>query len=220
MFVADIRTRLDEELRQLNATLAQNDRVRLRASGENRISITPFAPQPEPVGLIDLKSEIGRSWPMTGLLDVLKETALDTQFLDCLESSASREALAHDVRNRRLLLALYALGTNAGLKRVAAGVADVSIDELAHVHRRYIDAGALRAACARVANATLAIRNPQIWGAPGTTCASDSTKFGAWDRNLMTEWHARYGGRGVMVYWHVERRATCIYSQLKRCSSS
>lgn len=62
-----------------------------------------------------------------------------------------------DVRNRRLLLALYALGTNAGLKRVAAGVADVSIDELAHVHRRYIDAGALRAACARVTNATLAI---------------------------------------------------------------
>ena len=85
---------------------------------------------------------------MTGLLDVLKETALDTQFFDCFESSTSREALAHDVRNRRLLLALYALGTNAGLKRVAAGVADVSIDELAHVHRRYIDAGALRAACA------------------------------------------------------------------------
>ena len=36
----------------------------------------------------------------------------------------------------------------------------------------------------------------------------------------MTEWHARYGGRGVMIYWHVERKAACIYSQLKRCSSS
>src|SRR3546814_12981715 len=36
----------------------------------------------------------------------------------------------------------------------------------------------------------------------------------------MTEWHARCGGRGVMIYWHVERRATCVYSQLKRCSSS
>ncbi|MGH8809774.1 MAG: Tn3 family transposase, partial [Noviherbaspirillum sp.] len=30
----------------------------------------------------------------------------------------------------------------------------------------------------------------------------------------------RYGGRGVMIYWHVERNSTCIYSQLKRCSSS
>lgn len=36
----------------------------------------------------------------------------------------------------------------------------------------------------------------------------------------MTEWHVRYHGHGVMIYWHMERRAACIYSQLKRCSSS
>jgi len=36
----------------------------------------------------------------------------------------------------------------------------------------------------------------------------------------MTEWHQRYGGPGVMIYWHVERKSTCIYSQLKSCSSS
>jgi len=33
----------------------------------------------------------------------------------------------------------------------------------------------------------------------------------------MTEYHARYGG---MIYWHVERKNVCIYSQLKSCSSS
>ena len=219
-FAADIRASLEEELRLLNATLPKNDMGRLRQVGKNLICVTPLDRQPEPAGLIDLKHEIGRTWPMTGLLDVLKETALDTQFLDCFESSASREVLAHDVRNRRLLLALYAAGTKAGLKRIATGTEDVSIDELSHVHRRFIDATALRAACARVTNATLAIRNPAIWGPAGTTCASDSTKFGAWDRNLMTELHARYGGRGVMIYWHVERKAACIYSQLKRCSSS
>jgi TnpA family transposase len=36
----------------------------------------------------------------------------------------------------------------------------------------------------------------------------------------MTEWHARYGGPGVMIYWHVERKSVCIYSQLKTCSAS
>ncbi len=36
----------------------------------------------------------------------------------------------------------------------------------------------------------------------------------------MTEWHIRYRGRGVMIYWHVEKNSTCIYSQLKNCSSS
>ena len=36
----------------------------------------------------------------------------------------------------------------------------------------------------------------------------------------MTEWHQRNGGPGVMIYRRVERRSTCIYSQLKNCSSS
>jgi len=30
----------------------------------------------------------------------------------------------------------------------------------------------------------------------------------------------RYGGRGVMIYWHVEKNSVCIYSQLKAPSSS
>ena len=64
------------------------------------------------------------------------------------------------------------------------------------------------------------IRNTAIWGEVGTACASDSKKFSAWDDNLMTEWHVRYNGRGVVIYWHVEKNSTCIYSQLKRCSSS
>ena len=219
-FVAGVRKQLEEELYLLNATLPDNDKVRLRWSGNNRISVSPFVPAPEPQGLVSLKAEVARTWPMTGLLDVLQETALDTGFFDAFETTARREALPRNEQNRRLLLCLYGLGTNAGLKRVAAGTPDVSYDELLHIRRRYIDPASLKAACARVSDATLSVRNPVIWGAAGTTCASDSTKFGAWDKNLMTEWHARYGGRGVMIYWHVARQATCIYSQLKRCSSS
>ena len=84
------------------------------------------------------------------------------------------------------------------------------------LHRRRCAARATR----RVVNATLAARQPQIWGEGTTACASDSKHFGAFDQNLMTEWHVRYGGRGVMIYWHVERGSVCIHSRLRRCSSS
>ena len=77
----------------------------------------------------------------------------------------------------------------------------------------------LRAAITRVVNATFEVRDQAWWG-DGTACASDSQKFGAWSTNFMTEWHARYGGPGVMIYWHVERKSVCIYSQLKSCSAS
>lgn len=152
-FVAQVRDDLTRELHLLNRTLPEIGQVRLRTFGENRIRITPFAPAPEPPGLGALKREVERVWPMTGLLDVLKETALDTGFLDCFETSASREAVPRSDRDRRLLLALYAAGTNAGIKRVAAGVGHISYDELLHTHRRYIDPNALRAAAARVADA-------------------------------------------------------------------
>jgi len=80
--------------------------------------------------------------------------------------------------------------------------------------------GALRAAIVKVCNAIFNTRDPMLWGEGTTACASDSKQFGAWDQNLITEWHMRYGGRGVMIYWHVEKNSVCVYSQLKAPSSS
>ncbi len=36
----------------------------------------------------------------------------------------------------------------------------------------------------------------------------------------MTEWRSRSKGYGVLVYWHVETNAVCLYSQLRHFSSS
>ena len=141
-------------------------------------------------------------------------------FTEAFKKLASREVLSRKQLQERLLRCLYGQGTNAGLKRMAESNQAVSYANLPYVRRRFVEKAALREAVRRVVNATLAAPLGYIWGEGATACASDSKKFGAWDQNLMTEWHIRYGARGVMIYWHVERRATCIYSQLKRCSSS
>jgi TnpA family transposase len=97
----------------------------------------------------------------------------------------------------------------------------VTAKDLAYVRRRYISSvDMLRRAIAIVADGTLRARNPAIWGTATTACASDFKHFGAWDQNLTTQWHVRYGRRGVMIYWHVERNSLCIHSQLKSPSSS
>jgi TnpA family transposase len=44
--------------------------------------------------------------------------------------------------------------------------------------------------------------------------------FGSFDQNIFTEWHSRYGGRGVLIYWHVEKGSVVIHSQLLNCSAS
>ena len=219
-FTDALRTDLSKALQKLDHGMPRNPGVRLDPRRRHPIVVSPLEAQPEPEGLGAIKAELGRRWPMTGLLDVLKESDLRVGFTEAFATAAAREATDRDEVRRRLLLCLYGLGTNAGLKRLAVGRHGFSYKELLHTRRRYIDADALREATRRVVNATLAARNPRVWGEGTTACVSDSKHFGAFDQNLMTEWHARYGGRGVMIYWHVERGSVCIHSRLRRCSSS
>ena len=219
-FTAALKAKLADALTRLNRTIPFNPKVRILWRGRNRISITPFEALPPAPAAEAVQAELERRWPMTELIDVMTETTARTGFLDAFVSSGDRVILDPATLRQRLLLCLYGLGTNAGLKRVSAGTDGITHAELQHVRRLFVSKEALRSAAATVTNAILAVRDRRVWGEAGTACASDSKKVGAWDQNLMTEWHVRYNGRGVMIYWHMERRAACIYSQLKRCSSS
>jgi TnpA family transposase len=222
VFIEALRQKMDGALTALDATLPTNPKVKILTSktGKSRLSITPLEKQPEPPNLLHLTAALVERWPMTNLLDILKETELRVGFTDAFRTVGTREVLDAGVLQRRLLRCLHGLGTNTGLKRMGNGGGVDSYKDLLYVRRRYIHKEALRTAIAQVCNAIFAVRHSTLWGEGTTACASDSKRFGAWDQNLLTEWHVRYGGPGVMIYWHVEKNAVCIYSQLKACASS
>jgi hypothetical protein len=198
-FTNALRAEMAEALSQVDRGLPCNPGVRLDPRRRHPIVVSPLEAQPEPPTLEALKAELGRRWSMTGLLDIIKEADLRIGFTAAFATAAAREATDRDEVRRRLLLCLYGLGTNAGLKRLAVGRHGFSYKEMLHTRRRWIDVDGLRDATRRVVDATLAARQPGIWGEGTTACASDSKHFGAFDQNLMTEWHVRYGGRGVMI---------------------
>ncbi len=220
VFIENLRQEVERELKKFNEELPENKYVHLLDKGNGWISLSPLEAQAEPENLATVKGELIERWPMTSLLDMFKESDLRINFTDAFRSVTPREALDRDLLHERLLLDLYGMGSNTGLRRMSSGQSGHTYRDLLYVRHRYITKDCLRQAIALVANAIFQIRLPEIWGEGTTACASDSKKFGAWDQNLMTEWHARYGGPGVMIYWHVERKSTCIYSQLKTCSSS
>ncbi len=218
-FIATQKKQMQEALDMFDRGLPKNKNVEITKRNDKPwIKLSKLKPQPEPKNLVAIKAEIGRRWGQLFLLDVFKETALRIGFLNLFKSPALYETLPREILQTRLLLCLFALGTNIGLKRIVSGTTEKYWDIL-HVRKRFISKDNLRAAIALVANAILRERNVRIWG-EATSCAGDSKKFGAWDQNLMTEWHIRLRGPGIMVYWHVEKKALCIYSQIKQCSSS
>ena len=222
-FINGLRERMRHALTRFDKAITDDScggvRIVTRHS-EPWITVPRMDALPEPVRLEQIKAEVQRRWGTLDLLDVLKDSDFLCEFTNEFASTASREVIDRDVLRRRLLLALFALGTNMGIKGVVStGDHGESETALRYVRRHYITRDNLRRAITRVVNATFDARDPRWWGT-GTACASDSKKFGSWESNLMTEWHNRYGGPGVMIYWHVERRSMCIYSQLKNCSSS
>ena len=79
-FVDGLKKSMAAALQSFNETIVTNDKVKLIERRKGRISLTPLEPQPEPKQLLHLKTEVTRRWPMTSLLDVLKEADLRIGF--------------------------------------------------------------------------------------------------------------------------------------------
>lgn len=219
-FTASSKKEMHENLILLNDNLPINDKVEILDKNGGHIKISPYEPQAEPANIKKLHEAIKKEYGTINFIDVLKESELQIIFTKNFHSSATKEALPKDVLRFRLLLCLYGIGTNTGLKCISASNSDVKYPDLRYVKRRYITVENVRAAIVDVVNKNLAIRDPRIFGEASTGVACDSKKISVWDQNLLVEWHARYRGRGVMVYWHAEKRALCVYAHLKTCSSS
>ncbi|GAA3305824.1 hypothetical protein GCM10020219_001090 [Nonomuraea dietziae] len=128
--------------------------------------------------------------------------------------------MSPEVLAEQLMLVIYAYGTNCGIRQVISGAHDHSEEDLRYVRRRYLTPEVARTIAVEIANATFAARDAGMWGQGSTAVASDSTHFRAWDQNLFTEWHSRYGGRGILVYWQVERGSVVVHSQTLKASAS
>ncbi len=120
-FIDELKKRMEQALSKLDKAMPTNPYVKITPREGGWISLTPLEPLPEPLKLDQLKTEVGRRWPMTGLLDILKETDLRLDLSSIFKSAAQRENLDRQTLQKRLLLCLYGLGTNTGFKGMSAG---------------------------------------------------------------------------------------------------
>jgi hypothetical protein len=170
VFVDELREQMTAELTLLNDGMPKPSWLDIAERKSGAIRLTAAEAQPEPRNLRRIKAEVQRRWGVVPLVDMLKEAVLRTGCLDAVTSVS-----------------------NTGIKAVASGGHGHTEDELRYVRRRYLSAEAARAIAIQIANATFAARSTELWGQGSTAVASDSTHVRAYDQNLFTEWHSRYG---------------------------
>jgi hypothetical protein len=188
-FVSSLRTRLDTALARCAETMRTGVAGAKVGARKNQvwISVSKQPAQPAPANLDAIKAEVIRRWGVVGLLDLLKEADWLTDFHVEFSTITTREQIPPGELRKRLLLVLFALGTNIGVKRIVhSGDHGVTEAQLRRTRRNFISRDGLRRAIAAVVGDTLRDRDERWWGA-GTACASDSKKFGSWESNLMTE---------------------------------
>ncbi len=184
VFIDQLSEEIRTELGALNEALPGLDWLDIRDRGKQcAIRLTDFDAAPEPTNLRRLKADIGTRWGTVPLIDMLKEALLRTGCLQHIAASSGRSDLAPEVLAERLILAIYAYGTNAGIRAVTASDRHGHSErDVRYVRSRYLSAEVARTLAIEIADATFAIRNQTIWGTGSTAVASDSTHFGAFDQ--------------------------------------
>lgn len=216
-----IRKELKEVTKTLNDTINSNIKVRIgKKKGKIHIFITPHEVQQEPENLAIIKQNIFDKWGNLSLLDILKESDLRIGLTTEIIDIADKTTMDTELLRQKLLLCIYSIATNTDFKRVCNGTEGVTEQDLQYIKKRYLTPEAMRYIIKKLINSTVDIREPEIWGNIKSLIASDSTKIASWEENLMSEYHIRYKGSGILAYWHVEKKALCISSQIQRCADS
>ncbi len=167
-FITRLRRRMTDGLDRLSAAPTDGSAGGVKVTigkGEPWITVPKLEPLDEPTVLAALKEGVVRRWGVLDLQDVLKNAHFLTSFTDEFVSVAAYERIDRATLQRRLLLALFALGTNMGIRAiVATGEHGETEATLRHVLRHFITVDNLRAAVTRLVNDTFAARDAAWWG--------------------------------------------------------
>jgi hypothetical protein len=98
-YIADLQAEMRAAFHTLDRGMPKNRYVSFSSKAGGWITLTGLDPQPEPPNLSALKAELASTWPMTSLLDMVKETDLRLRFTDVLKSrQLSKRSIARKYR--------------------------------------------------------------------------------------------------------------------------
>lgn len=221
-FVRQVREEMEAELLELGAYLRTQDRgVDIVQGKEATWKVPAIVARPERPILTTIKDRVGRllGGPLN-LSDALLEAHRQIDLTRFIRSSGQREVIAPEDRAQRLLVSVFGLGTNLGIKRIHGAASPAcSYRELLYFTRRYLSLRGLDEANIALTNRILEVRDPDIWP-DGMKVASDGKHLAAWSGNTVNEYNPHYAKYGVMAYWHIETNSLCVHVDLKNISRS
>ena len=149
------------------------------------------------------------------IIDVLTETEQWLNLHKLFRPLSGYESKLEDPRGR-FIATLFCFGCNMGASQTARSLKGFSRKQVAWLNLHHITEERLDEAIVKVINAYKRFALPKFWGS-GKRAAADGTKWAMYEKNLMSEYHIRYGGYGGIGYYHVSDTYIALFSHFIPC---
>ena len=195
-FIAQLHNQFEERGRAADKSFPDNRYLRFE-KGEP--FLTPVEAVPDPEGLDQSLSLIKERMEPIEILDAFADTEHWLNWTRHFGPISGLESKLKRARDR-YLLTVFCFGCNLGPVQTARSVRGVNRFHVAFVNQRHVTEGFLNEAITTIVNAYVQFPLQRLWGT-GQSASADGLKWDLYPQNLMSEYHIRYGGYGVLSLW-------------------
>ncbi|UBM07931.1 Tn3 family transposase [Cupriavidus metallidurans] len=211
-FVKALRNDLQSTAQTVDEAFPENESLTITEAG---LTLRRAGAEAAPDQLDAIDAAITETMDEVNILDLLAEAE---QWLDLhrlFGPLSGFEPKIHDAR-RRFIVSLFCYGCNIGPTQTARSIQGLSRKQVAWLDLHHITEERLDKAIVKVINAYKRFALPRYWG-DGSAVAADGTKWSMYEKNLLSEYHIRYGGYGGIGYYHVSDTYIALFSHFIPC---
>ncbi len=211
-FVQQLRAKFTEIADGIDRDFPENDSV---IFGQNGLLIRKVEKKEISPKLQVLDQAINDGLGLHSIIDVLTETEKWLDLHRMFKPLSGYESKIDDPR-ARFIATLFCYGCNLGASQTARSLKGMSRKQVAWLNLHHITEERLDQAITKVINAYNKFALPRFWGS-GKHAAADGTKWNMYEKNLLSEYHIRYGGYGGIGYYHVSDTYIALFSHFIPC---
>lgn len=213
-FVQQLKDWLTEVAAGVDRAYPENDQAVIDAQGMPSLKRRVRAAQPPDLAAVE--AALAERLPERSLLDVLGNAEHWTGWTRHFGPRSGADPKLERPAERYIITA-FGYGCNLGPAQTARHTRGVVTPHmLSFVNRRHVTAGALDRALRDLIACYARFALPRLWGT-GKAAAADGTKLDLYERNLLAEYHIRYGGYGGIAYHHVSDQYVALFSHFIAC---
>ena len=214
-FVDFIENNLEEKTKITDDAFNGED---IGAKIENgKLILKKVTASPKPPNFDESDQLITSKMSNIGILDIIGAVTESLYLKRYLRPISGHDTKQEDI-NSLLASTIFCYGCNVGVNETARSLPGISRKQLGRINSHYVTENSLKGCITEVVNYYNRYQLPRFWGT-GEHVSVDGTKWDMYKKNLLSEYHIRYGGFGGIGYYHISDTYIALFSNLISCGS-